>query len=311
MIKINMHGRLGNQLFQYAFARAIAARTGEEIIIDFNNVINHPNANSGFGWTDSLKDFNVRPYKVYKGALPVIFYHATLGQVRSAILSKSITVDRNQIQKRYQAELKYCDFFNSSGFYCISNGYYPFNLDRKNVYLSGSFESPKYFSSIESIIFDEFQPKVGIKKQNLKLSGILSSRQSVCVSIRVFSEISSKNPSANLRNVCGISYYKRAIEIIRQKLSDPLFYICSNDINWVRNNLNTNLNDFIFEKSDEETWEKLRLMYQCKHFIISNSTFSWWAQYLSRNKDKIVVSPKKWFNDEFNSPLIDKKWVLL
>lgn len=51
------------------------------------------------------------------------------------------------------------------------------------------------------------------------------------------------------------------------------------------------------------------MMYSCKHFIISNSTFSWWAQYLSRNNEKIVVSPDRWFNNDYLSPLISSDWL--
>lgn len=58
-------------------------------------------------------------------------------------------------------------------------------------------------------------------------------------------------------------------------------------------------------------YETLRLMYSCKHFIISNSTFSWWGQYLSRNDHKIVISPSKWNNDDFDTPLLEDEWIKL
>ena len=59
----------------------------------------------------------------------------------------------------------------------------------------------------------------------------------------------------------------------------------------------------------DPVWEKLRLMSACKHFVVSNSTFSWWTQYLSKSENKIVVSPSRWFNNDYESPLIGKDWI--
>ena len=94
-------------------------------------------------------------------------------------------------------------------------------------------------------------------------------------------------------------------------MADPVFYVSSNDQNWVKNNIDFSGSEVIYEKSDELAHNKLEIMKACRHFIISNSTFSWWAQYLGEYDNKIVISPTKWYNNKFESPLIDKDWICL
>ena len=66
-----------------------------------------------------------------------------------------------------------------------------------------------------------------------------------------------------------------------------------------------------YESGKDPVWEKLRLMSLCKHFVISNSSFSWWAQYLSTNEDKIVYAPKQWYVDGRKADIFEKSWRYL
>lgn len=76
---------------------------------------------------------------------------------------------------------------------------------------------------------------------------------------------------------------------------DPVFIVFSNDIPWVKENLKID-GEVYYESGRDPVWETFRLMYSCRHFIISNSTLHWWAQFRSLNKDKIVVVPERWYN---------------
>jgi len=155
----------------------------------------------------------------------------------------------------------------------------------------------------------EFEPKNSLLPKNFDIYNNISKTNSVCVTIRSFKEIKSSKTVYNLYDVCSPQYFYDALNLMSQKIENPHFFIFSDDITWVKNKMNLDKFNVVYENEGSPVWEKLRLMYSCKHFIISNSTFSWWAQYLSRNDDKIVISPKSWFNDEYESKLIDDNWI--
>ena len=90
-----------------------------------------------------------------------------------------------------------------------------------------------------------------------------------------------------------------------------MFFVFStghDDIEWIKENYHFNAN-IQYVDLDNPDYEELRLMKACKHFIISNSTFSWWAAFLARNKTKIVWVPSVWRKDqpEANN-IIPKEW---
>ena len=94
-------------------------------------------------------------------------------------------------------------------------------------------------------------------------------------------------------------------------MKDLIFFVFSDDINWCKKKLGFNGDNVIFVSQDMPVYETLRLMYNCKHFILSNSTFSWWGQFLSTSKNKLVVSPSRWNNDGYQLQLIQKDWILI
>lgn len=111
-------------------------------------------------------------------------------------------------------------------------------------------------------------------------------------------------------NICTIEYYKKAVEIIRQKFGDVRFFIFSDDIKWARENLQF-LGDSCFvdwNKGNDSIYD-IYLMSRCKHNIIANSTFSFWAARLNVN-DNTVIYPKKWYNEPWTAPdIFPEEWI--
>lgn len=295
-----MCGRLGNQLFQYAFARKVQQETGQELAIDFT-AINQVNNDE---WRNYLEDYQVSTYKVVKKYeyFPVQRF---LYKIFRIIRPKNNLVKQYKfdeyIAKRF---CKYGILFYESDYLCHK---YDFSeIKTKNILIKGWFESEKYFENMKEILCKEYTPKKIC--HNTDLVKKLKESESVCVTIRRgnFTETQYKDKFL----VCKPSFYIHAIEYIKMIFPKALFYICSDDIQWCKEELKLD-GDIIFEPSNEIS-QKLYLMSLCKHFIISNSSFSWWAQYLSQNQTKIVVAPCVWRNTELKPiDIMSERWVLM
>ena len=94
---------------------------------------------------------------------------------------------------------------------------------------------------------------------------------------------------------------------------NPIFYFFSDDIDWVKENLQMPEATFVSNSITKNHFEDLYLMSQCKHNIIANSSFSWWGAWLNDNPAKIVIAPKKWFNTgpKDTQDLIPGSWLQL
>lgn len=152
-------------------------------------------------------------------------------------------------------------------------------------------EHYKYFDDIRDIILQELTPVHDVLPHNISLLNDICSSGSVCVSIRRGDFLSPKYKKSF--NVCSEEYFVKAMNALHDEIPECKFFIFSDDVDDVKRNFHFPF-DVTYERGGDPVWEKLRLMYSCKHFIISNSTFSWWAQYLGRNENKIVYAPDPW-----------------
>lgn len=148
-------------------------------------------------------------------------------------------------------------------------------------------------AGMREILRREFTPRHAPLSENSALYDVIRSDNSVCLAVRRGDFMTDENRRTFY--VCDLLYFQRAVDYIHAHVKNPVFVVFSNDIEWVKANLNIS-GVVYYESGKDPVWETFRLMSACRHFIISNSTLHWWAQYMGEAKDKIVVAPDRWYN---------------
>lgn len=308
MIYTEIKGRLGNQFFRYAYARILQLRRkrNEALVLGFSNM---KGKNSEDGWCDSLKDFKVIDYQTSNRRLVYEF-----GNWKQKILDSLFFIDlrffaRNNRYKRIEHARKWLKFLNKYGLIHMVEEYHDFFIPQtNNVIIDGDFQNSKYFKDIRHLLIKEFTPKYPLLTENRDLYKIITTSNSICVSIRRGDYVTVAEFS-KIYNICTKEYFELAVERMKQEVSEPVFIVFSDDIQWAKENLFLGARTY-YERGCDPLWEKVRLMSACKHFIISNSSFSWMVQYLGQADDKIVISPNRWYNSErYSNDLIEDSFI--
>lgn len=291
MVAVELIGGLGNQMFQYATARALALHRDEPLSLDGRLFDNY-----------KLRNFCLSHFSIEAIVVKNDLLLKTPGfskKVVDRLLKKTNTfILQNKLFSVYQEKNL---LFDDSLF---RNG-------KKNIYLKGYFQSEKYFVKYEDQLRKDFKIVTSLKKETIDLLKIIKEKNSVSLHIRRGDYLS--NPAVNaIHGTCDLNYYHRAIEIIKEKIEHPIFFIFSDDIDWAKENLKLKNTTYFVDFNDASTsYEDLKLMSACKHNIIANSSFSWWGAWLNTNKNKTVIAPSKWFNtDVLNSQdIIPDSWM--
>lgn len=277
-------------MFQYAFSRELAAMYGEEVAYNldsYNNeserklAINCLNVPMLVDWkaviSEEERNNIIQEQKVYR----------VLQRIMRA-LHRSDRVGET-LYKRYLQKGRYYNF--DPYFYSLPK------LNKKNKYAYGYFQGEPYFQHVIEEIRKAFIISTPVGDESDKLKEI-SSCNAVCVHIREGDYKEFKNKRFN---VLTPGYFQRGIEYIKTRVKNPVFFVFTNDLQAVKKNYNLKEVQFINGYKD---YQDLRLMQACKHFVISNSTFSWWASYLANYSGKIIVVPRKWRNNQEAEPAL-------
>ena len=279
MIELMITGGLGNQMFQYACARALQLENNDDFQM-----------NTGLFGADRFG----RSYSLEACSIPDEVRIVD----RPAMMLKLLGGVSNYAEELVFSIMKHFGVYIWKG-----RTYKELDCGKKKNILFGYFQSEKYFSEHSEIIKKELKISKPISEENKLWIDEINRTNAVCLHIRRGDYLKE-----NLI-VCDLDYYKNAVAYMKEHLADPRFFVFSDDIEWVK----ANLRDPAFRYVDNNNvdYDELRLMYHCKHFIMSNSSFSWWAQYLSDNEDKIVIAPPRWMPDDSVPEIYMDSWLVL
>lgn len=186
-----------------------------------------------------------------------------------------------------------------------------FHMNSPSI-ISGYWQSEKYFSDYEKEIREEFRFVKPLDKKNLNILKRIEKTNSVSIHIRRGDYASDKRTN-QFHGVCTLSYYQKAISYIKRRTANPKFFIFSDEPEWVKDHLKIDCATFIDRNKGYKSYIDMQLMSFCKHNIIANSSFSWWGAWLNSNPDKIVIAPKKWFeNNEAqknSKDILPRAWI--
>lgn len=273
MIYLTLGGGLGNQMFQYAVSYEISKKTNQNIICNLYHIRQ-----------DAIRDMSLQALSIpdIKICNPAQEYTA-----------KMLIKLARKVGSFQKEEYKW---MRSHGFYIEYPEYQYIPLkdtrNHRNYFVEGAFQTYKYFIQDRDEILSLMRVSKKIEKSNEDIWMEILKENSVCVHIRRGDYLKYK-----YLNICNYEYYKRGMDYICGQTANPIFYIFSpshEDIEWIKNNYD--FSDYTVKYIDcgNADYEELRLMYSCRHFIISNSTFSWWAQFLGTAENKLVVAPDMW-----------------
>ena len=297
MILIRLMGGLGNQMFQYAFGKRMALINNTKLVLDQSLLLDKSLPHEIATHRDfELDIFNLKNYR-WATTEEIFSYN---GDVNASFVKKAIRKIKNTISPKKVI---------------IQNGN-EFNPDflktKSDVCFVGRWQSEIYFNDVSEEIKKEFTFVKIFSAEIENYKTIIQENNAVCLHIRRGDLITSPIYS-NTIGVLSWDYYEKAMAHIKERVVDPVFFIFSDDIEWCKQNIILSEQTYYLDDStaDIKAQGHLYLMQQCKHFIISNSTFAWWGAWLSTNKDKIVIAPKKWFADSsLNSDdIIPKQWI--
>jgi len=304
MIIIRISGGIGNQLFQYAFGKALSLRNSCDLKLDTHVYDLNIEPDRSF----KLPHFNI-PEIPTMMATPIDFKKLKIvNPAKKNILSKALRYLNRKLESRKPLNQRKTLFEPGFDFYPdIANM-------KESHYFCGVWQSEKYFANYADIIKKSFLLSAPFSASAMTMAEHIKSAGTNSVSIHIRRGDQVQDPwLLKKHGDLGKQYYYTAVENIAGKISDLHLFVFSDNIAWCQENIKFNLPTTYVSASNIPDYEELALMSHCSHNIIAKSSFSWWAAWLNSNPNKIVIAPKQRFGNASvkAADLIPESWILL
>jgi len=286
---------LGNQLFMYANAYALSKKLNYELYLD-----------------------NTSGY--FKKKNMVRYYELDKFNISQNIINKDFKFDTH-IKDFKRKILKKANLFNSKKKFLVEvrnkkkiSSYIDYsNKNYSNIlFVEGHFESEKFFNNYSNEIKSKFIINNKYLENNNKYISLLNNNNSVSICVRQnrFSEgrlINNERSKIFTQNT--INYIKKSVNFIKNKISDPKFFIWSNDFTGLREYFDEHTYTYIFNENNKSL-NDFNLFKYTKHFIVGPTSFHWWGAWLNNNPNKICLRPSN-INPSNNKDFWPESWIAI
>lgn len=295
---VKLNGGLGNQMFQYAFALVLAKMFNADIFFDFS-------------FFDEIIDSEIATKREFELGV----FNFNCPKASNEELSEVIVPPRRSKLQKFLWEYFQIKNFAPNGNAYIDTSAYCFKRELLKLndyfYYNGYFQNENYFKHYRSDVINAFSLKGKIDEKNQSVLDVIKSVNSVSIHIRRGDYVNLESAS-KFHGTCSLDYYERAINYICRKVKNPHFFIFSDDIPWVIENLKLNYPYTVIDFNQGKGYLDMELMKNCKHNILANSSFSWWGAWLNENPNKIVIAPKKWIEQKgVKCNIVPNCWIKL
>jgi len=282
VITVSILGGLGNQMFQYAAAKALAHRSGTDVAIDVS----------------AFEGYQLRNFMLDRLQIPELV--SVDGRLLAPSAPRNFSAFRwrggvNRILSRFGIKAS----ANTAGTYIEPHFHFdPAFLELKDpVFLFGYFQSERYFEEISEDLRRYFQPRELLGPEAQGITETLARVETpVSIHIRRGDYVASAE-TARVHGTLGPDYYRKAVDLVKYRAGGKItLFVFSDDMPAAADLLRFYTGEIVEVHGDPaRPWEDMALMARCRHHVIANSSFSWWGAWLNPSPDKTIVAPRAWF----------------